>query len=205
MLLFIRVYRIVSALFPAALLWIGIAAPSANADITYDYVGNPFTRCSFGPCPVNYTSDYIIASISFSAPLGDNLPLTDETSSLTAWTLSDADGYFSFSSTGTTALMGLLLSTDSKGNIMDYGMETNPFAGPGTGAVIANPTFIGGSGNPVADAFNNSIWAVSNATPGHWTETPEPSSLLLTLSIGTVLIIAIRRKHRTRPPAQRAL
>ena len=34
----------------------------ANADpVTYDYTGLEFTSCSFGTCPVNYTSDYLIA------------------------------------------------------------------------------------------------------------------------------------------------
>jgi PEP-CTERM motif len=197
-------------------LWIGIAAPAANADVIYDYTGTPFTRCGSSPdCPADYTSDYIIASITLAAPLAPNLPLTDELSSLIAWTISDSLGNFSFSSTDPDAAAevsgsingcaDMSFSTNSGGKIVDWcvGAGNVEFLG-----LTINPTFIGGSGLPIADTFliNPGMGDqenVTTSTPGQWTETPEPSTLILLG--GAILIIAMKRKHRTRPATQTTL
>ena len=206
-LLSMRVYRTLYA--SASLVWICLAVPSANADVTYDYTGTFFSRCGSSPnCPANYTSDYIIASISLAAPLPDSLPLTDELSSLTAWRIGDALGNFSFSSTDPNAATELMnfangctdmsFSTDQNGNIADWCMlaENSEFLG-----LTIKPTFIGGSGLPIADTFliNPGMPNQENVTtsiPGQWTEVPEPSSWLLTFSSVALLFIAIRQKPK---------
>src|SRR6185437_14921586 len=118
---------------PAILLCVALVTPSAKADTTYIYTGTPFTTCTYGPCPANFTSDYITASITFASPLGYIPTLTAETP--LSWTIGDAFGNFSFSSSNNpTYLTGFLsqgapplsLSTDINGNIVDYGMFAFP-------------------------------------------------------------------------------
>jgi hypothetical protein len=191
----------------AIVLWINVAAPSASADVVYTYTGTPFTRCGSSPnCPANYTSDYILASISFAAPLPANLPLTPELSSLTAWSIRDALGNFSFSSTDPNAAAELTafagctdmsFSTDSKGNIADYCMaaQSAQFFG-----VIINPPVIGGSGLPIADTFlinpnMSNQENVTTSTPGQWSAAPEPSSLILMSLSGAILLIGMTWKR----------
>ena len=108
-------------------LWLAMAAaPAAKADVfVYDYTGSDFVAC--GPtsssCPSNYTGDYIIASLSFNQPLGDGITVTDDFSSLSAWSISDQLGYFSFSSNDPLAaseLESIQLTTNGSGNIIGY-------------------------------------------------------------------------------------
>jgi hypothetical protein len=114
-----------------AFLLLVFAASSKADSVTYVYTGSDFTRCSNGACPTNYSSDYITASITFSGPLGNNLSLTDELASVTSWSIQDALGYVSFSSSNTNAAAELVnlssdlpadmsFSTDSVGDILEY-------------------------------------------------------------------------------------
>jgi len=184
--------------------------------ITYGYTGSPFTACTFGTCPANYTSDYIIASISFAAPLAANLPLTEESAALTGWTFGDALGNFSYSSsdpstaaylTGIPAdgVSALALSTDINGNIVDSDMGVFPaevlgLVGTSEGGIF-NPT--GQSNGLTVASFVEINWGTAeewdavSSTPGQWTQTPEPSSLLLTTSSVAALVVAIWRKYRS--------
>lgn len=118
---------------PAILFCLAVVAPSAKADTTYIYTGTPFTICTYGPCPANFTSDYITASLTFASPLGYIPTLTTVTP--ISWTLGDALGNFSYSSgTNPTYLTGfpsagappLALSTDTNGNVVDYEMLAFP-------------------------------------------------------------------------------
>lgn len=206
----------------ATLVCIGIAAPAASAGVIYDYIGSAFTACTYGPCPANYTSDYIIASISFAAPLTPSLPLTNEYAAVTAWTIGDALGNFAYSSsnqstaaylTGLPAkgIPALALSTDMNGNIVDYDMSAFPAEVLGVvGAAEAglfNPPVVAPNGETIAsfvdiDYGTSAEWDAISSTPGRWTETPEPSSVLLTSFSGAILIIAIGRKQRTTPANQ---
>jgi hypothetical protein len=155
------------------------ALRSANV-VTYEYKGNFFTRCSNGTCPANYTSDYIIASVTFNAPVGNSLPLASQLSSITAWTIQDALGYFYFSSTDTNAAAELVnlsgkpadmsFSTDSNGNIVNYLVNAQ---NPIVQAIITSPTFTGGSGLQIADTMlinpgTSEGWTAANSTPGQW-------------------------------------
>ena len=168
--------------YNGTIIQITYISASIVPSLTYNYRGTPFTRCGSSPnCPANYASDYIIASISLAAPLTPNLPLTGELSSLTAWTISDALGSFSFSSTDSAAAAELgsingctdmSFSTNSSGNIVDWCM------GAGNAEFVGftiNPTFIGGSGLPIADTFlinpGMAQENVTTSTPGQWTET----------------------------------
>jgi hypothetical protein len=147
----------------AATILLCVACTAAfGGSITYNYAGIPFTICSYGPCPGNFTSDYVIASATFASPLASNLPLTDLTSSLTGWTIGDALGNFAYSSGGagstyltgypsfsppggsTTSLLPLGFSTNGSGGIVDYEMAAFPAEQLGlvgtSEAVLINPT-----------------------------------------------------------------
>jgi len=165
------------------------ALRSANV-VTYQYKGNFFTRCSNVTCPADYASDYITASVIFSGPLANSLPLSGQLSSVTAWTVQDALGYFHFSSTDTNAAAELVnlsgqpadmsFSTDSSGSIVNYLVDAeNPLAV----AIIINPTFTGGSGLQIADTMlintgTSTGWTAANSTPGQWSVAqPGPACL----------------------------
>jgi hypothetical protein len=203
----------------SAVLLASVALPSANAAV-YQYVGSPFRVCGFGcaqNAPEDWSSDYIVASISFAAPLQPDLTLSDDVfSTLTAWTLGDALGYASFSSTSATltgipweGIPSLTLSTDSAGNIVNWIMATH--VAPNI-IGIANPPFQCKACGPtelIADILNvnygpdlgnDSVeWDVATNTPGRWTElsaVPEPSTLLLTSLSGIFVIIGVRRRRK---------
>ncbi len=147
---------------------------------TYQYTGSPFTACSVGTCPSNYTSDYLMASLTFSAALPANLASTNELTSpnLLAWSIGDALGYVSFSSADAKAaseLMILTLSTDSNGNIVDYGMVTNLTVFPA--AAVANPP-VGSGVSLTAETITYKTtttpqWTALTANLGQW---PQPLS-----------------------------
>src|SRR5262245_59862411 len=108
-----RHFRINSAWIAASLIWIGIAATSAKADVIYNYKGNPLSVCSIGTCPPDFSTDFITASLSFANPLGANLTSVDVSGSLTAWSISDSLGLLNFSSSDlNSSLQGPLLSTN---------------------------------------------------------------------------------------------
>lgn len=160
----------------------GAALPvlrSAN-NVTYEYKGDFFTRCSNGTCPANYASDYLIATVTFNAPLGNSLPLAGQSSSLIAWTIHDALGYFNLSSTDPNAASELVnltgkpadmsFSTDSNGNIVNYRVDGQNSL---VDAILINPTFTSGSGLQIADTMlinpgTSTGWTAANSTPGQW-------------------------------------
>ena len=192
-------------------LWLAMAAaPAAKADVyVYDYTGSDFVAC--GPtsssCPSNYTSDYIIASLSFNQPLGDGITVTDDFSSLSAWSISDQLGYFSFSSNDPLAaseLEAIQITTNESGDIIGYYMEVSSADRPEPGYETAfiQPALIPTGGADYMDLSHGVYgeWATSSAQSGVWSasvvETPEPSYTALTTLFGAVLLIAVRRKHR---------
>jgi hypothetical protein len=166
-----------------------------GSSITYNYVGNVFDRCNgtttgSGNCPANFTTDYIKASATFNAPLAGGLSKVDEKSSVTAWSIGDANGVASFSSSDANAvseLMTLSMSTDASGALTGWVMEGSNLVHDQYGTnliVILNPTIIGGgTGLPFADGGNfngggnggigppGSGYNPGNSVPGSWTET----------------------------------
>jgi len=203
----------VYASLPIFVLWLAMAtAPSAKADVyVYDYTGSDFVAC--GPtsssCPSNYTSDYIIASLSFNQPLGDGITVTDNFSSLSAWSISDHLGYFSFSSNdpfATTELEAIQTTTDGSGNIVGYYMEVSSAdrPAPGYDTVFIQPALIPVGGADYMDLSHGVYgeWAASSAQSGVWSEsivvtpTPEPLYTGLMTVFGAILLIAVRRKRQ---------
>lgn len=209
----------------AAVALLGWVTPVQATPLTYDYTGTLFTFCGFGcpgsshpgNVPADWASDYVLASITFAAPLAPNLPLTDESASLTAWTIKDALGHFSLSSAAGDVLRGnladgippLVLSTNANGDIMNYIMSTGPLPGSvGTQVAILNPPVIcvECGGVPIASfvAVNfgndNLEWDAFSSVPGRWTNlaaVPEPATLTLT-GLGLAGIVTRYRRRRSR-------
>jgi hypothetical protein len=177
----------VKLLVVAALCTVGFADT-----ITYNYTGNAYTVCNGttsinGSCPANSFIDHSVASLTFSAPLGANLSNANEVSSpnLVGWSIGDSLGNNpTFASTDPNAAAeitgtgvanfqnGISLSTNGSGAITGWTMEaSNAEAGAG----IFSPTFIGGSGFPIADAIVGNVsdvfWHLSNGFTGTWTQT----------------------------------
>ena len=156
---------------------LALCSIAASADtVTYNYQGAAFDRCGHGGCPANYTSDYAIAALSFGAPLAANLSLADVTSNLLSWTIGDALGYSTFSSSSTGSPQ-VLLSTDSNGAIVAYQVQAT--GGPGTDVAMFNPPTVGkGSGllfadgiDAITDPVTKFGFAASSHLTGQWTET----------------------------------
>ena len=169
-----------------------LCAVAFGDTITYNYTGNSFTVCNGtnsinGACPANSFTDYNVASLTFSAPLGANLSNANEVSSpdLLSWMIGDSLGNIpTFASTDPNAAAeitgmgvanfqnGISISTNSNGAITGWTMEaSNAQAGAG----IWNPAPIGGSGFPVANAIVGNVsgvfWHLSNGFTGTWTQT----------------------------------
>ena len=149
-----------------AFLIAALSTAGFGSTITYNYTGQPFDRCNgtltgSGNCPSDFTTDYMKASVTFNAPLAGDLSMVDEKSSVTAWSIADAKGVASFSSSVANAVSELLhlsLSTDASGALTGWVMEGSILVHDqyGTnGIVILNPTIIGGgTGLPFADGGN---------------------------------------------------
>ena len=174
------------------LLVVALCTVAFADTITYNYTGNSYTLCNGttsinGTCPANSFIDHNVASLTFSAPLGANLSNANEVSSpnLVAWTIGDSLGNIpTFASTDANAAAeitgtgvanfhnGISISTNSSGAITGWTMEAS---NAGAGAGIFSPTFIGGSGFPVADAIvgnaSDVFWHLGNGLTGTWTET----------------------------------
>ncbi len=172
-------------------------ASTTGAPVTYYYTGQPFSQCDgdapplgAGPCPPSsfYTSDYEIASLTLSAPLAPNLSNVDlaTSSNLIAWTIGDALGLVSFSSTDANAsaeLQDLLLSTDGNGSIQSWTLaaQSPAFENGQAGNAYINvqsPALVNQQGFLVADALSynggsaagGSGYNLGNAVTGSWAE-----------------------------------
>ena len=116
-------------------IWLVLALSTVafGDSITYDYTGNPLIYCNGvtfvnGNCPADYASDYVTMSLTFSAPLADNLSSINEIPNLLSWSISDALGDASFSSSDADAaseLTQLTLSTDGSGDIDQYTIDVS--------------------------------------------------------------------------------
>jgi hypothetical protein len=173
-------------------------APVAGSPVTYYYTGKPFSQCDggspplgAGPCPPSslYKSDYEIASLTFGAPLAPNLSNANLAASpnLISWTIGDALGLVSFSSTdanASTELQDLSLSTDSTGSIASWtlGAQPAPFENgqPGNAYIyVQGPASFNQQGFLVADALSydggsepgGAGYNLGNALAGTWSET----------------------------------
>jgi hypothetical protein len=193
-----------------AVLLLQVAASEAEAAAIYDYTGRDFTVCGFGcpgngpeldAAPPNWDEDYLIASLTFIAPLASNLTFDDDVrAALVEYSVSDHLGHFS--QTGTELpdveedgefIPGLKLATDANGNITAWIMAVDGL----TQTFSANPPVICpasecGEDFGIADfvAVNIGLpgddgeWDAGNGTPGAWgmrAQVPEPATLALSL------------------------
>jgi hypothetical protein len=173
-------------------------APTVGSPVTYYYTGQPFSQCDggappvgAGPCPPSsfYASDYEIAALTLSAPLAPNLTNANLAASpnLISWTIGDALGLVSFSSTDANAsaeLQDLSLSTDGSGSIANWTLaaQSAPFENgqPGNAYIyVQSPALVNQQDFLVADALSynggsapgGAGYNLGNAVTGSWTET----------------------------------
>jgi hypothetical protein len=212
----IRVHGL--AIVAVALVLIQVASTEAGASVIYDYRGNEFVLCGYGcpgsgpepdAAPANWDEDFLIASLTFDAPLAPNLTFADDVrAGLLAYTITDKLGTFfesgtelpDFEEDGET-IPGLQLATDAAGNLLSWIMAVD---GVTTQAGMANPPFECeecGEGVFIADFAAVNIhgggdeWDAFNDTPGQWRlrAVPEPATLALSLiALGG---FAIRRRR----------
>jgi hypothetical protein len=162
------------------LLWL---APAANADVIYQYTGNPFTTV-----PSPYTvGDIVSGTIQLSAALppnsgnvllGSNTPI-----SLDGYSFSDGVGTL----TSANSIVALAdVSTNGSGVITVWSFE---FSGTGHGIVSQNVPPGPGS---IQDLGDTTVRASVVNNPGTWTLVPEPSTLTL-FGLAIALLVWARK------------
>ena len=163
------------------LVWL---ASAANADVIYQYTGNPFTTV---PSPYSM-GDFVSGTIQLSAVLppdsgnvllGSNTPIA-----LDGYSFSDGVGTLTFAN----SIVALAqVSTNGSGAITVWSFE---FSGTGHGIVTQNVPPGPGS---IQDLGDTTVRASIVNDPGTWTLVPEPSTLTLS-AIGLSVLAAARRK-----------
>ena len=190
-------------LIAAAVVLIQVAGTNVEAAAIYDYRGNEFIFCGFGcpeTSPPNWDEDYLIASLTFSAPLAPNLTFDDEVrTDLVQFSVTDKLGTFFHSGNELPdveddgeLIPGLKLATDAAGNITAWIMATGGLTQTfSAGPPIICPAEDCGEDVAIADfvAVNIGLpgdddeWDAGNGTPGEWNlrQVPEPATLALSL------------------------
>lgn len=173
---------------------------SAQADTFYIYTGNDFTSCNTGPSPCGS----ITATLDLPAPLGDNLPFT------TLIGGAPGGGEITISDNGITLTEDFLdidrnggdvaVSTDANGNISTW--YINIFL-----PIIGSPTLTTAKCSPPAgicsgtqDSFQTftGVTDSNSDDPGRWVTTPEPSAIILTVTLIGLLMIIQHRENWNR-------
>jgi hypothetical protein len=189
----------------AVVLQWGLLTGSAQTS-TYTYTGNDFTsvfnaanELSLGIVPYT-TSDKILGSIVFSAPLGDNYS-GNPSANILSLHFTDGVGPQNVVGPGPgTLVQDSTFATDSSGNIVswDFGVVDFIFGGTETKGIQTEnePGNVVDSGN--IDQASGIVGEGSvSASPGVWVApiVPEPSVGLLFVSFAA-LVLASRRFKR---------
>src|SRR5262245_52469164 len=153
---------------------------------TYQYIGNHFTDVS----GLYTTSDFVTAMVTLAGPLGANMPLTDVTSQVIAFTLSD--GVQTITETESPpGFSSFVFSTDASGFITAWHLDVldiiHPFAS-GIDTVFRGPATGTGSDAGNYGSFNNGF---NMNSPGEWTVRPLVSDAGSTLTLMTLTLMAL--------------
>jgi len=160
-----------------------LTAASVQANITYQYIGNPFTDV-INP----YTlTDRVTLSVEFASPLGANMAFTDVTPLVVAFSVSDGVQ----TKTQPLSFNDLFeIGTGPSGLPQDWFIEVHT----PTGTILTNTAAGDGGGLDFGPQGSNNltpgVWSVSSAAPDAGSTLP-----LLSLSV-TALGVAARRFKR---------
>jgi len=182
--------------------------PTAMANSTYTYTGQPYSPVAPSFCNGTYTlvcTELAVTGFFTTAnPLGDNL--NNFTFTPSAFSFTDGAGVFTLTSADLLAISTFQVSTDGSGDIVGWDISLATFTtdcGSVSGfeclGTFSNP---GGSGDFSAYGFNlgtpsQAFGGGSNlGTPGTWvvsaSAVPEPSSIVLLCS-GLLGLLGTRR------------
>jgi len=168
-------------------------ARDAESQVTYTYTGKDFTSAFGGPYS---TSDFISASVTFTSSLPDNLDLTNESSSIISWSITDQNVVFdSADDTLNTAEFG----TNANGVIDEWYFATENSAQDQLATVNENGSVDDVSFMDVTGQFDgNNVYSQGGIIindPGNWAlSTPEPSTVVMALLGGATLLIRWREQ-----------
>jgi len=188
-------------LLPLTLLASLVASVPADAQTTYEYVGNPFTLFSCGPsvpgpgtvlcstaAPNNpntsYTAtDHVEATLVVSDALPANMPLQD-VRTFAGFSLTMSDGHQTVSNLDAAGMFAEV-STDASGAILQWRLVINTGGLLNGGIATQNSAFITDSGTlACCDPTVPGDLARNSGVAGVWSsgsESPTPTSLVANL------------------------
>ena len=180
-------------------------AAAAQADVIYEYTGNPFTFVAptlpqgGGPIEANpiTTDDFVFGSITFTSPLSPDLPLQ----AVDPVAIIFNAGPITFLPGGAAA-PSVSVATDSQGDIAqwqillgtgDLSLQTVSCDFPSNSACEFSPA------DSVSPGDSTALIADVSDNPGRWATVPEPSTaLLLTVGlVGLATVASLRQRVQT--------
>jgi len=181
-----------------AILMMALGAPHAKADTTYRYTGNPFTYAEEDSGAG--VGNFINASFTFASSLGVVPTLTEESLSVTSWSITWGMTTTFGSGSSSASLQNFYFDTDANGIPIDWSFFALYSPGPGFNFSV---TSLGG---PVVGTNSDQLELITTGgfgragnsdAPGTWAATqtgvPEPSTGVLISSAAALLLIASRR------------
>jgi len=185
-------------------------SPSAMADSTYTYTGQPYSTTSPNLCDGTYlpvcTSIGVSGTIVLASPLGDNL--NDAFVTPVMFSFSGGTDAFDLTQSSSLAIETFQFSTDANGDIIGWAIQlatssSNCTNGPLNWVCLGTYSNVNGAGDYSAYDYNygtgNEVYGGgNNSVAGSWAlvATPEPSSILLLCSGLFAVLITRRRSAR---------